>query len=711
MDRSRQSGDVGNAPRSSRLLRMGNENLCGAGYETYGVTVDGPPPLGRIHLGLNTGLTALYGLNGAGKTRLLRAVAAAAGGVAEKGARAALHVRVLAPDAPITDGFLFDALEEIRDSAFAEGAFEEVPPDWFRSSLGSEVFITWRQLCEVTAAPELRATDGLVDAVAASGLLSCFAAGTKNEPAWEVYVDAAPPGGSSSAALDTLNEADRVAAVRASEDSLLRILSAFDVRKTGLLAATNRSDGDRAAWPPGVPVHMWPVGRTTVGALVVHYDDLAPKDLSKQTLDHLLTPQAYGTRPKVLDIADADTVSLDKELLAQAGTVTQVANGVLESVLPSGAPALTFEMRHPEDWIRGRRPEWVARDTPTGARVELAGLSRAERRWAELAIGMTHWRLAKDSWGRPFLILIDEPETGLHRKAEADLPSRLARVCTGLGISAWVATHSPAVLSEPLARLVHVRRDDVQGLARAFEDRRLDSSGAGVAALAERLGLTASDILQLIRVVVVVEGAHDKVVLETLLGNELEEAGAWIVAMRGAKNAPSLADAQLLFDFTDASVLVVLDNVREAEAQRCWTEAREQIRKGNRAAATRALEPLLKLPGWESGWLHELGRRSVETEVLTRLHLFGFSQPDIICYLPASQLVPHATSWSELLGEYQTFKKSHRGDFKEWLRTTQSVNVSRRSIERATRAITEVPDELTSLALRIAELGSFRTPA
>jgi hypothetical protein len=34
------------------------------GYEVVGVSVIGPPPLGEIHLQLQPGVTAMYGLNG-----------------------------------------------------------------------------------------------------------------------------------------------------------------------------------------------------------------------------------------------------------------------------------------------------------------------------------------------------------------------------------------------------------------------------------------------------------------------------------------------------------------------------------------------------------------------------------------------------------------------------------------------------------------------
>lgn len=51
--------------------------LQGDGYAVKSVQVQGPAPLLRADLELRPGITAVYGLNGAGKTRLLRAVRAA----------------------------------------------------------------------------------------------------------------------------------------------------------------------------------------------------------------------------------------------------------------------------------------------------------------------------------------------------------------------------------------------------------------------------------------------------------------------------------------------------------------------------------------------------------------------------------------------------------------------------------------------------------
>lgn len=62
--------------------------------EIIGASVFGPPPLGWVHIPLRVGVSALYGKNGVGKTRLLRALRNTMAGVACDDSLGLLHVRV-----------------------------------------------------------------------------------------------------------------------------------------------------------------------------------------------------------------------------------------------------------------------------------------------------------------------------------------------------------------------------------------------------------------------------------------------------------------------------------------------------------------------------------------------------------------------------------------------------------------------------------------
>ena len=178
--------------------------------------------------------------------------------------------------------------------------------------------------------------------------------------------------------------------------------------------------------------------------------------------------------------------------------------------------ALKFRLGTPRDWFLGRPSGWVCQDAHSSA-VPVSSLSGGRRRWAVAAI-----RLALgggSASGRPSIVLSDEPEAGLHRTAEGQVVVGFRSLTADTGRAGIVATHSPAFLSEPAARLLHVRR-------------RLDGA-TGVEALNglphdEDMGLTKADLLALRRVFVFVEGEHDKIVLEGLFRDELRAAFAQI---------------------------------------------------------------------------------------------------------------------------------------------------------------------------------------
>lgn len=63
--------------------------FSGNGYEIYGVSVFGTGPVaGAVHVPFDRPITALYGLNGAGKTRLLEGIKGALTGVRPRADRA-----------------------------------------------------------------------------------------------------------------------------------------------------------------------------------------------------------------------------------------------------------------------------------------------------------------------------------------------------------------------------------------------------------------------------------------------------------------------------------------------------------------------------------------------------------------------------------------------------------------------------------------------
>jgi hypothetical protein len=85
---------------------------------------------------------------------------------------------------------------------------------------------------------------------------------------------------------------------------------------------------------------------------------------------------------------------------------------------------------------------------------------------------------------------------------------------------------------------------------------------------------TQSDLLRRQRVILLVEGLHDQIVLEGLLGDELRRSRVHMVPIRGGRQLPAALESQLLFDFTDALIVPVLDNLSAEHVNDVWRAPR-----------------------------------------------------------------------------------------------------------------------------------------
>jgi energy-coupling factor transporter ATP-binding protein EcfA2 len=200
-----------------------------------------------------------------------------------------------------------------------------------------------------------------------------------------------------------------------------------------------------------------------------------------------------------------------------------------------------------------------------GGRFGLDSLSAAERRWCLIAI-----RLAATGAD---LILLDEPERGLHLRAQRNLGQGLRQMSKEMDCPVIVSSHSPEILRDSENRLVHVTRNTEGNV-------RTHTMTAPARENLDEMGLEPVDVLQLTERFVIVEGLHDEIALDVFLGDHLADLRAVVLPMRGATNLASTVDSQFLWDFTSAGVVIVLDNTR-AEL------ARQMLSDLHRAVVTR----------------------------------------------------------------------------------------------------------------------------
>lgn len=170
------------------------------------------------------------------------------------------------------------------------------------------------------------------------------------------------------------------------------------------------------------------------------------------------------------------------------------------------------------------------------------------RVWTMFAVHEALRRSSKRE-SKTTLFVFDEPERHLHPAAQREVVSFIASI-VGEGANVIVATHSPAFLNEAIPHARYVRLSRSEGETPVSRKTQAFPLDPGRLAAIERnlpeLGLTRADLIQLTRGVLLVEGEHDRFIVQSFFGDDLADAHIRILSLRGTDNALALIDAELL---------------------------------------------------------------------------------------------------------------------------------------------------------------------
>lgn len=758
-DRQNLAVAIANVACSPYVLGMA---IQGNGYELLGVSVSGGPLTEPVHVELDSGLAAFYGENGAGKTWLLRMMSSALTGVAlSRGdagsALADLHLRVSKPQDPPEGAFLEGLVANLEATANARrgqvlltaAAEEYLPSEMDTEELGERGVArdVWSQIAIlIDLAPSTHDIptemgQALYES-ADAGLLTLRACGTEGVPAWQVFLAGATHRAeifpdllafeSEQQLLIHLLSSDEALAKVDGLDSFMAAFKNWSEQNQLSWAETSpyclprwrTSSSRRTArqdWPTWLQIPLLPLGDDlTVLPVQVLGSDESPRDPDADTLDHILGarpvtegPDGGKTVPAAIVGNDSDSPVFGEVVAEALERVQRETAANLQDVLP-GPPILRFHMGSIEEWLRGIRPVWQFLEPGTGEWLPITMLSSAQERWAKLAIGLA----SAPGYGLPVVFFCDEPETGLHRLAERRLAIGLQNLALRTGVSILAATHSPLLLDANQVRPVLVRRDPQGAVATSAVPlsvlNRLEAERS-----AGQLGLSVGDLLSLMRLAVVVEGLHDEMVFTWLLREPLDSALATILPLHGGRHAPSLADARLLFDGTDAQVLLVLDNLNHQQVHEIWTRTTTLAATGDLEGARASLDDLRDSKSSETLFLHQLGLRALEVGRMDRIHIHGLGLPDVICYLPPDLLLAEAKPWSKLISSWKRDSANKPPtDLKQWLKTNHLLPDDQEQIDAAVQNAAvaahrdgrHVPSDLMELGLHILDLGSVSGP-
>jgi energy-coupling factor transporter ATP-binding protein EcfA2 len=657
-------------------------------FDVLGCTLVGPPPLRGCELRFDGSVTALYGLNGAGKSTVLDAVRAALTGIRGRSA-VQIHLRIRDSVQTLLGLRRYALLDAVKGRL---GAHRAEPP-WLEQLVRARLVDEWQELSGETEAIAVE--------VAAQGFFTLVPEGTR-VPEWRLYVSARPDSDTPALNREIARLADDLGAyVYYPEDDETGDLDAWNefvdiVEASPLTGATNPSALFEADPPftapttlPGALVDCGVISGLEVALLPLITD--AAESIHEATLAAI----AMDERGRRVNSIDPDTGELEPSIIDAAAELSTLSSEIYGMVMLD-APALRCRIRAVEDWFWDAAFGWEAYDRPTSTWVPIEQLSLAQRRWAAIAI---HAAIATrgPSSARGFVVL-DEPESALHPTAQAHLAAGLSQLTERTEARTLVATHSPALLDQPGINVIHVRR----GSGGSTELVTLDAISRDQIS---DLGLRPSDLLQMQRTILLVEGQHDYVILRELLGTELDRERAWIIPVRGGARLEAVIDSQMLCEYTQARLVAVLDNLDAEQVRGVWEEASARARDGDIAEAIAVLQRLDKRKA-ENRFVIEFGAKAFTAGWHERVTIHGFREADVLYYLPAAHFVRGVSSWVELLERHRN--DATKMNFKDWLAKAHGVDLSDDNLRAAVRRLDAIPPEFTEL-LDIAR-GLSRVP-
>ncbi|MBQ0905485.1 AAA family ATPase [Micromonospora sp. U21] len=247
--------------------------------------------------------------------------------------------------------------------------------------------------------------------------------------------------------------------------------------------------------------------------------------------------------------------------------------------------------------------------------------------------------------------VFDEPESHLHPQAQRSIAGALDRLRLR-GDNVVLASHSPHFLDLPDWQLVHVQRTPEGTTLSPLVASDLDARKA----LAGQMGLTRGELLTRVSFLLVVEGEHDRLLLEELYGARLQDAGVAIVRMHGTSNLLATAQMDFVERHLDVPIGVLLDFVRldrvgDDRIPPDQLHDEEQALRHLRRACRKKRRPM---------------------------QYFGLRRPDIVAYLNEDAIradEPTFPGWRTVMREFDAIRQ--RPSFKPWLQRTFGVDLTR----------------------------------
>lgn len=160
-------------------------------------------------------------------------------------------------------------------------------------------------------------------------------------------------------------------------------------------------------------------------------------------------------------------------------------------------------------------------------------------------------------------------------------------------------------------------------------------------------------------------------------------------------------DSRLLFDFTDATVIPIVDNVDPFRLTSIWEQATVLASiEGEQSAGAYLRQELDPKIAIENKFLRDFLSRAIESGLQSRVEPFSLPKKDILWYLPVEAFTSRASSWEEIYERHQQELSEGRtltSDWKKWAAGVYGLVLGQSSIEAALSQVPGVPEDLQVL--------------
>ena len=289
------------------------------------------------------------------------------------------------------------------------------------------------------------------------------------------------------------------------------------------------------------------------------------------------------------------------------------------------------------------------------------------RRWMLRALQVASI-LSESVTPTPYKIAIwDEPELGLHPTAIENVKHKVFPYLAENGIKLVFSSHS-LVLASAAQKIHKSEWLDQENRSSYPVLKELPFIPEG--SLTE-IGFTKSDLLASIKTLLIVEGKHDKIVLETYFGEDfLGRERVRISTLDGANNLMLMPEAEIIMDFLATKVVILTDGGHKSRLgganDKTLAELNRYLSLNERSSAQAVLNKLRsKVVNNSEGdkllsLIDSILLRSKHDEkLLSRFAIYLLGQDDIIHYLnPQLVLAPYVglKDWPALIAEWKNHK-------------------------------------------------------